>query len=45
MGSPAGNTDGNLELDYYGGISGAVPMLEDYLSYDGGILCIMITQD
>ena len=37
-GSPAGNTDGNLELDYYGGISGAVPMLEDYLSYDGGIL-------
>jgi len=37
-GSPAGNTDGNLELDYYGGLSGAVPFLEDYLSYDGGIL-------
>jgi len=37
-GSPAGNTDGNLELDYYGGISGAVPGLEDFLSYDGGIL-------
>ena len=34
----AGNTDGNLELDYYGGISDAVPMLEDYLPYDGGIL-------
>ena len=37
-GSPAANTDGNLELDYYGGISGAIPGLEDYLSYDGGIL-------
>lgn len=37
-GSPAGNTDGNLELDYYGGLSGAVPGLEDFLSYDAGIL-------
>ena len=37
-GSPAANSDGNLELDYYGGFSGAVPGLEDYLSYDGGIL-------
>ena len=26
------------ELDYYGGFSGAVPLLEDYLSYDGGVL-------
>ena len=37
-GSPAGNTDGYLELDYYGGISGAVPGVEDYLSYDAGLL-------
>lgn len=37
-GSPAANSDGNLELDYYGGLSGAVPGLEDFLSYDGGIL-------
>ena len=26
------------ELDYYGGLTGAVPMLEDYLAWDGGIL-------
>ena len=26
------------ELDYYGGFSGAVPLLEDYMSWDGGIL-------
>ncbi len=26
------------ELDYYGGFSGAVPLLEDYVSYDGGVL-------
>ena len=33
------NTSGNgSELDYYGGISGAVPGLEDYLSYDAGLL-------
>ena len=25
-------------LDYYGGFTGAVPFLEDYLSYDGGFL-------
>lgn len=37
-GSPASNTDGNLELDYYGGLSGAVPMAEDLLSYDIGLL-------
>ena len=33
------NTNGfGMELDYYGGITGSVPMLEEYLSYDGGIL-------
>ena len=32
------NTLSGNELDYYGGIAGAVPGLEDYLSYDGGIL-------
>jgi len=37
-GSPAANTDGNLELDYYGGVSGAVPGVEEYLSYDAGVL-------
>ena len=37
-GSPAGNTDGNLELDYYGGFSGPVPGLEDFISWDGGVL-------
>lgn len=37
-GSPAGNSDGHLELDYYGGISGAVPGVEDLLSYDAGLL-------
>ncbi len=26
------------ELDYYGGLTGAVPGLEDYLAWDGGIL-------
>ncbi len=26
------------ELDYYAGISGAIPGLEDFLSYDGGVL-------
>jgi len=26
------------ELDYYGGFTGSVPGLEDYLSWDGGIL-------
>ncbi len=26
------------ELDYYGGLTGAVPLLEDYLAWDGGIL-------
>ena len=33
------NTSGNgSELDYYGGISGAVPGIEDFLSYDAGLL-------
>ena len=33
------NTSGSgSELDYYGGISGAVPGLEDFLSYDAGLL-------
>jgi uncharacterized protein (TIGR02001 family) len=32
------NTLSGNELDYYAGISGAVPGLEDFLSYDGGIL-------
>ena len=32
------NTLSGNELDYYGGFTGAVPLLEDYLSYDGGIL-------
>lgn len=26
------------ELDYYGGLTGAVPFIEDYLSWDAGIL-------
>ena len=33
------NTSGSgSELDYYGGVSGAVPGLEDFLSYDAGLL-------
>ncbi len=33
------NTNGfGMELDYYGGFSGAIPGLEDYLSYDIGAL-------
>lgn len=32
------NTLAGSELDYYAGISGSVPGLEDFLSYDGGIL-------
>ena len=27
-----------MELDYYGGFTGAIPALEDYLSYDVGLL-------
>jgi uncharacterized protein (TIGR02001 family) len=34
----ATNPGHGLELDYYGGFSGSVPMLEDYLSYDAGLL-------
>ena len=34
----ANNAGHGLELDYYGGFAGAVPMLEDYLSYDAGLL-------
>jgi len=37
-GSPASNSDGYLELDYYGGFSGPVPGLEDFISWDGGVL-------
>ena len=33
------NTNGfGMELDYYGGFTGAIPALEDYLSYDIGLL-------
>ena len=32
------NTLSGNELDYYGGFSGAVPLLEDYFSYDIGFL-------
>ena len=32
------NSKSGNELDYYGGFSGAVPLLEDYFSYDGGFL-------
>ena len=32
------NPKSGNELDYYGGFSGAVPLLEDYFSYDGGFL-------
>ena len=32
------NTLSGNELDYYGGLTGAVPGLEDYLAWDGGIL-------
>ena len=33
------NTGGfGMELDYYGGLTGAVPGIEDYLSYDAGLL-------
>jgi uncharacterized protein (TIGR02001 family) len=33
------NTNGfGMELDYYGGFTGAIPMVEDYLSYDIGML-------
>ena len=32
------NTLSGNELDYYGGFSGAVPLLEDYFSYDVGFL-------
>ena len=33
------NTNGfGMELDYYGGFSGAIPIFEDYLSYDIGML-------
>ena len=27
-----------MELDYYGGFTGAIPLVEDYLSYDIGML-------
>ena len=33
------NTAGfGMELDYYGGFTGAIPLVEDYLSYDIGML-------
>jgi len=32
------NTLSGNELDYYGGFAGAVPLLEDYFSYDVGFL-------
>ena len=33
------NTNGfGMELDYYGGFTGAIPALEDYFSYDIGML-------
>lgn len=33
------NTNGfGMELDYYGGFTGAIPLVEDYLSYDIGML-------
>ena len=33
------NTNGHgMELDYYGGFAGAVPGIEDYFSYDVGLL-------
>ncbi|MBS91442.1 MAG: hypothetical protein CMM95_00090 [Rickettsiales bacterium] len=33
------NTNGfGMELDYYGGLTGAVPGIEDYLSWDAGLL-------
>ncbi len=33
------NTNGfGMELDYYGGFAGAIPLVEDYLSYDIGML-------
>ena len=33
------NTNGfGMELDYYGGFTGAIPVVEDYLSYDVGML-------
>ena len=33
------NTNGfGMELDYYGGFTGAIPGLEDYFSYDIGML-------
>ena len=32
------NTLSGNELDYYGGFTGAVPLLEDYFSYDVGFL-------
>ena len=35
------NTNGfGMELDYYGGFTGAIPLVEDYLSYDIGMLGI-----
>ena len=36
------NTLSGNELDYYGGFAGAVPLLEDYFSYDVGFYTMII---
>ena len=39
------NTNGfGMELDYYGGFTGAIPGIEDYLSYDIGFYIMTIPE-